>query len=41
MMDHLQSDSAPQLQLLLNDGIRNRLFRSDINIQLVTKILLE
>ena len=41
MMDHLQSYSAPQLQALLNDGIRSRLFRSDINIQLVTKILLE
>ena len=41
LMGHLQSYSAPQLQQLLNDGIRNRLFRSDINIQLVTKILLE
>lgn len=41
LMDHLQSYSAPQLQQLLNDGIRSRLFRSDINIQLVTKILLE
>ena len=25
----------------MNDGIRNRLFRSDINIPLVTNILLE
>lgn len=41
MMDHMHSYSAPQLQALLNDGIRSRLFRSDINIQLVTKILLE
>jgi hypothetical protein len=40
-MEHLQTYSAPQLQQLLNDGIRGRLFRSDINIQLVTKILLE
>ena len=40
-MEHLNSYSGPQLQQLLNDGIRNRLFRSDINIQLVTKILLE
>ena len=40
-MEHLQTYSAPQLQQLLNDGIRSRLFRSDINIQLVTKILLE
>lgn len=41
VMDHLQSYSAPQLQQLLNDGIRSKLFRSDINIQLVTKILIE
>ncbi|UOQ98222.1 TetR/AcrR family transcriptional regulator [Hymenobacter sp. 5317J-9] len=41
VMDHLNSYSAPQLQQLLNDGIRGRLFRSDINIQLVTKILIE
>lgn len=40
-MEHLAGYSAPQLQQLLNDGIRNRLFRSDINIQLVTKILIE
>ncbi len=40
-MEHLNSYSAPQLQQLLNDGSRNRLFRSDINIQLVTKILIE
>ncbi|HEX8505651.1 MAG TPA: hypothetical protein VF630_09800 [Hymenobacter sp.] len=41
VMEHLNSYSAPQLQQLLNDGIRNRLLRSDINIQLVTKVLLE
>lgn len=41
VMEHLSSYSAPQLQQLLNDGIRSRLFRSDINIQLVTKILIE
>ncbi|MFC6222065.1 TetR/AcrR family transcriptional regulator [Hymenobacter artigasi] len=41
VMEHLNSYSAPQLQQLLNDGIRSRLFRSDINIQLVTKILIE
>lgn len=41
VLEHLQTYSAPQLQQLLNDGIRARLFRSDINIQLVTKILIE
>lgn len=41
IMDHFISYSSPQLQQLLNDGIRARLFRSDINIQLVTKILIE
>ena len=41
LLGHLGSYSAPQLQQLLNDGIRGRLFRSDINIQLVTKIILE
>ena len=40
-LEHLSSYSGPQLQQLLNDGIRNRLFRSDINIQLVSKILIE
>lgn len=39
--EHFASYSAPQLQQLLNDGIRSKLFRSDINIQLVTKILIE
>ena len=41
MMDNMNTYSSPQLQQLLNDGIRGRLFRSDINIQLVTKILIE
>ena len=41
VLDHLASYSSPQLQQLLNDGIRAKLFRSDINIQLVTKIILE
>ncbi|MDQ2793246.1 MAG: TetR/AcrR family transcriptional regulator [Bacteroidota bacterium] len=41
VLDHLGTYSAPQLQQLLNDGIRAKLFRSDINIQLVTKIILE
>ena len=31
MMDHMQSYSAPQQQLL-NDGIRSWIFRSDISI---------
>ena len=39
--EHLNSYSAPQLQQLLNDRIRSWLFRSNINIQLVTKILIE
>ena len=41
VLEHLATYSAPQLQQLLNDGIRNRLFRSDINIQLVTKVIME
>ena len=40
-MSNVNTYSAPQLQQLLNDGIRNREFRSDINIQLVTKIIIE
>ena len=40
-MTHLANYSGPQLQQLLNDGIRQRLFRSDINIHLVTKVLME
>jgi len=41
LMDNLNEYSAPQTQQLLNEGIRQRLFRSDINIQLVSKILVE
>ncbi len=41
VLDHLTTYSSPQLQQLLNDGIRTRLFRSDININLVTKVLIE
>ncbi|OGX88348.1 hypothetical protein BEN48_09690 [Hymenobacter glacialis] len=41
VVEHLNTYSAPQLQQLLNDGIRSRLFRSDININLVTKVLIE
>lgn len=40
-MNHLATYSAPQLQQLLNDGVRTRLFRSDINLNLVTKVLME
>ena len=40
-MENLTSYPASQLQQLLNDKSRNRLFRSDINIQLVTKVLVE
>ena len=40
-MESLTSDPTSQLQQLLNDESRNRLFRSDINIQLVTKELME
>jgi AcrR family transcriptional regulator len=40
-MAHLANYSGPQLQQLINDGIRQRLFRSDINIHLVTKVLME
>ena len=41
VLEHLASYSSPQLQQLINDGIRSHLFRSDINIQLVTKVLIE
>ena len=40
-LNHLATYSAPQLQQLLNDGVRTRLFRSDINLNLVTKVLME
>jgi len=41
VMENLTSYPASQLQQLLNGESRNRLFRSDINIQLVTKVLVE
>jgi len=41
MQDYLAEYSTPQLQQLLNEGIRQGLFRSDINIQLVTIIIIQ
>ncbi|RZL00969.1 MAG: hypothetical protein EOO62_23630 [Hymenobacter sp.] len=41
LQDHLAAYSSPQLQQLLNEGIRQGLFRSDINIQLVTIIIIQ
>lgn len=41
LQDHLAGYSSPQLQQLLNEGIRQGLFRSDINIQLVTIIIIQ
>jgi AcrR family transcriptional regulator len=41
MQDYLAQHSTPQLQQLLNEGIRQGLFRSDINIRLVTIILIQ
>ena len=41
LQDHLAAYSTPQLHQLLNDGIRQGLFRSDINIRLVTIILIQ
>lgn len=41
LQEHLATYSTPQLQQLLNEGIRQRLFRSDINIRLVTIILVQ
>lgn len=41
LQDHLATYSSPQLQQLLNEGIRQGLFRSDINIQLVTIIIIQ
>ena len=40
-MESLTSYPASQLKQLLNDESRNRLFRANINIQLVTKELAE
>jgi hypothetical protein len=41
MQDYLAQYSTPQLQQLLNEGIRQGVFRSDINIQLVTIIIIQ
>lgn len=41
LQEHLADYSSPQLQQLLNDGIRQGLFRSDINIRLVTIIIVQ
>jgi len=41
LQDHLTTYSTPQLHQLLNEGIRQGFFRSDINIQLVTIILIQ
>ena len=41
VMENLTSYPASQLQQLLNDESRNRLFRTNINIQLVTRSLAE
>ncbi|GAB2944798.1 hypothetical protein GCM10027048_07150 [Hymenobacter coalescens] len=38
---HLASYSYPQIQGLLNEGVRQRLMRGDINIGLVSKIIIE
>lgn len=40
-MDHLHSYSYHQLYTIINNGIVQGLFRKDINIQLVVKIVLE
>ncbi len=41
VQDHLATYSTPQLHQLLNEGILQGLFRSDINIRLVTIILIQ
>jgi len=41
VQDHLAAYSTPQLHQLLNEGILQGLFRSDINIRLVTIILIQ
>ncbi|WP_078010739.1 TetR/AcrR family transcriptional regulator [Hymenobacter sp. CRA2] len=38
---HLMTYSHPQLQSLLNDGVRQKFMRGDINIGLVSKIIIE
>ncbi len=41
VQDHLATYSTPQLHQLLNEGILQGLFRSDINIRLVTIIIIQ
>jgi AcrR family transcriptional regulator len=41
LMEHLTAYSYPQIHGLLNDGILQKELRGDINIELVTKIILE
>ncbi len=41
LQEHLATYSTPQLQQLLNEGIRQGLLRSDINIRLVTIIIVQ
>ena len=41
LQEHLAIYSTPQLQQLLNEGIRQGLLRSDINIRLVTIIIVQ
>ncbi|MCC2545663.1 TetR/AcrR family transcriptional regulator [Hymenobacter sp. BT175] len=38
---HLQEYSMPQIQGLLNDGVMQKMLRGDININLVSKIIVE
>jgi len=40
-LDHLNSYSYHQISGIINNGILQNLFRRDINLQLVTKIILE
>jgi AcrR family transcriptional regulator len=40
-MQHLEDYSYPQIQGLLNDGVMQKLLRGDINIALVSKIIIE
>lgn len=41
LMQHLATYSYPQVHNLLNNGILQKQFRGDINIELVSKIILE
>jgi AcrR family transcriptional regulator len=40
-MQHLQDYSYPQIHSLLNEGVLQKLLRGDINIALVSKIIIE